>query len=96
MDNGRLFVIMMFAVPLTALMIPIAKIISDHRRFTAELRMRGRAQEKSDEVEALRREFAELKEMVHTQMLALDRYSKLSDAHPPDEAVRERVSGGVN
>jgi hypothetical protein len=46
----------------------------------------------SAEVAAMRRELQELKEMVHTQMLALDVYATSRQTPPTDDRLQERIS----
>jgi hypothetical protein len=64
--------VMALMIPLVALMIPIVVTLTKHQQRMAEILHRpGDA----NEVEALRREVAELKSLVHQQAFALDRLS---------------------
>ena len=89
MDNGGLYF-------LTILLVALVLV---HIRKMAEIKSRtqqstGDSSELRRELAAMKSEVAELKEMVHTQMLALDRYSRDPVAPPADAEVRNRVSAG--
>jgi predicted Holliday junction resolvase-like endonuclease len=75
------------------LSIPMVALLLRHRRFVLELKHSAESRNTEGEA-ALRREVAELKEMVHTQMLAFDRYAKVSAAAVADETLQDRVSSG--
>ncbi len=61
-------------IPIVALMIPIVAILSHHQRRMAELiHQRNPAiNSHSGQIEALRQEVSELKQLVHQQMIAVD------------------------
>jgi hypothetical protein len=79
------------AVPIMAFMIPISAIWSSHRLKLAQLKY-SRPLHDTEEVAALRREVKELKEMVHTQMLALDLYSNSRSSARSGDPIQERIS----
>jgi hypothetical protein len=79
-------------IPLTFLMIPILAIATNHRRRMAELKYGARPAQNSEEVAALRREVEELKEMVHTQTLLLDRFASSPAGRAAEADVRGRLS----
>ncbi len=66
--------ILAICIPIIALCIPIVKIISNHKLKVEEIRVRGRTTESSNrnEIEAIRSEVRELKELVHEQAIQVD------------------------
>lgn len=74
-------------------MIPIVAILVTHQQKMAQIMHANRPQNNDQEINALRAEVRELKEMVHQQMLALDSYSSGSRAYPAAEDVRDRIAG---
>jgi hypothetical protein len=62
-----------YLIPLTALMIPIVAILTYHQRKMAEvIHAHRQPSPPSPEIEALRREVLELKQVVHQQTIAID------------------------
>jgi hypothetical protein len=62
-------------IPITALMIPIVAILTTHQRRMAELyhsRNPQMDQHAAMQMEAMRREMAELKTLIHQQAIAID------------------------
>jgi hypothetical protein len=65
--------VMVFLIPITALMIPIVAILTYHQRKMAEIVHQGRgADVPNQEIQMLRREVQEIKEIVHQQTIAID------------------------
>ena len=65
--------VMPFIIPIVVFMIPIVAILTHHQRKMAELLHGSRAQAlPNPEIDAMRREIAELKQLVHQQAIALD------------------------
>lgn len=58
-------------IPVVALLIPIVAILVKHQQKMAEI-VHSRPQTSSIEVEALRREVHELKQLVHQQTIQVD------------------------
>lgn len=65
---------LILAVPILALMIPIVAIMSAHQHRMASLinRQPDYSPQLVGEVESLRREVQELKQLVHQQLIAMD------------------------
>ncbi len=86
-----------FAIPLTALMIPIVAVLAKHQQKMAEI-MRSvphnQPQLQSPEVAQLRQEVAELKQILHRQMIQLDDLAQRSTAsvQAPQEPLHERLN----
>lgn len=68
-------------VPIVALMIPIVVLLTKHQQRMAEI-LHGRMGDQ-DEAAALRQEIAELKALVHSQVLAKD-----DRPAPPPEPIK--------
>lgn len=80
-----------FAIPIIIFMIPIIAILTHHQRKMAELMHGNRVNGNSNgELEALRREVQELKEVVHQQTLAIDNISRYQ---LPQKGSEERYTG---
>ena len=76
-------------IPIVALMIPIVAILTKHQKEMAELMRQDRQALGDPRVDALQRQIADLKDLVHQQTIALDRM-----ATPlPRAEVQERVNG---
>lgn len=75
-------------IPIIIFMIPIVAILTNHQRKMAEL-LHGSRQNSlpSPEVDALRREVQELKQIVHQQTIAIDNLRQL-----PPSVVTERFT----
>lgn len=67
--------ILALGIPILALMIPIVAILTAHQRRMAEMMHRPGATGQS-EIESLKQEVRDLKELVHQQTLALESYSR--------------------
>lgn len=66
-----------YLIPIIIFMIPIVAILTHHQRKMAELIHGSKGQGHSgQEIEALRREVQELKQIVHQQTLAIDNISR--------------------
>lgn len=76
-------------IPLIIFMIPIIAILTSHQQKMARIMHESRPQVDPNEIAALRQEVRELKELIHTQMLALDSVTTRTPAMPAD--VRERL-----
>jgi len=79
-----------FMIPILALMIPIVAILVSHQQKMAQI-IHGaqRNQVPNAEIEALRREVRELKEIVHQQTIAVD---GMQGRQLPPSGVAERLS----
>lgn len=76
-------------IPILALMIPIVALLTKHRQQMAELMRNDRQVQGDSRIDALQRDMADLKDLLHQQTIALDRI-----ATPlPTAEVRERVGG---
>ena len=60
------------SIPILALMIPLVAILVRHQQKMAEIIHSGSGSNTAAQVEALRQEVAQLKQLVHQQMIALD------------------------
>ena len=80
--------IMPFVIPIVLFMIPIVWILTSHQRKMAEL-LHGTRQNNlpNPEVDMLRREVQELKQIVHQQTIAIDNLKQL-----PSGVVRDRLT----
>jgi len=78
-------------IPICALMIPIVAILTTHQRRMAEL-IHGSRQNaiSSTELEMLRREVQELKQIVHQQTIAMDGINR---RELPADPGSNRLSG---
>src|SRR5471030_1159572 len=73
-------------IPILGVVAGIVAIMTKHQQKMAEIIHGSRAAQSNDEIAALRSEVAELKQMVHQQMIALDSYAgspRRSDDVPP-------------
>jgi hypothetical protein len=79
-------------IPIVALMIPIVAILTKHQRAMAEMIYSKSLQPQfNPEVQALRQEVQDLKQLVHQQAIALDDVSsRLASGSRPD-SVRDRL-----
>ena len=68
-------------VPIVGMMIPIVYILAKHQQKMAEIVHSNRMP--SPEVESLRREVAEMKALLHQQVIALDSRGNPSSLTPP-------------
>lgn len=59
-------------IGLVALLIPIVAILTRHQQRMAELLRGSQPQLQNDQVEQLRREISDLRQVVHQQTIALD------------------------
>jgi hypothetical protein len=93
-DPGTLAIL----IPIVALMIPIVSILVRHQQRMAEIIHTAKPQLATDraEIEALRREIQELKQLVHQQAISMDtfveRQSKL--AASSQETIADRLTSG--
>lgn len=79
-------------LPLLVFSVPLSWLWFNHEQKMLKIRVQGRNPESEAEISALRSEVSELKDMLHTQMLANDGYSR----RPDSENVRERVGNFVH
>ncbi|MBC8065954.1 MAG: hypothetical protein H7Y17_14065 [Chlorobia bacterium] len=80
-----------FLIPLVIFMIPIIAILTSHQRKMAELIHGNRANGNTNgEIEALRREVQELKQLVHQQTLQIDSISRYQ---LPQTSSQEKYTG---
>ena len=82
--------ILPFAIPIIIFLIPIIAILTHHQRKMAELMHGSRVNGTGAEIDALRREVQELKEIVHQQTLAIDNISRYQ---LPQKGAEEHYSG---
>lgn len=75
-------------IPLTALMIPIVAILTTHKQKLASIQAQSNHQHDA-EIARLQAEMRELKEIVHTQVLAMEDHSSLMRR---EAELRDRVS----
>ena len=77
-----------FLIPIVLFMIPIVAILTHHQRKMAEL-LHGSRQNTlpNAEIEALRREVQEVKQIVHQQTIAIDSLRQL-----PQGGVQDRLT----
>lgn len=73
-------------IPIVFLMIPIVAILTSHQRKMAEI-MHSRPQVPTEEIQALRREVADLRQLVHQQAISLDGRSNYVPAPPISEQL---------
>ncbi|HVT13111.1 MAG TPA: hypothetical protein VHE55_12675 [Fimbriimonadaceae bacterium] len=80
-------------IPLTALMIPIVAVLTSHQQRMAQILNRTTGDH--SEIEALRREIAELKTLIHQQAITLDSIAGVQratlEAPPPTPRLSERL-----
>ena len=62
---------LVFLIPILIFMTPIIAILTAHQRKMAEI-LHSRPQVPTEEIQALRREVADLRQLVHQQAIALD------------------------
>lgn len=74
-------------IPILALMIPIVAILTSHQRRMAEFMHRPELAPNA-ELESLRREVSDLKELVHQQTLALESYARPMQREQSDNVQR--------
>ncbi len=84
-----------FLIPITALMIPIVAILTQHQRRMAEIMHQNRPQSQH-EIAELRREVSQLKEIVTQQALQMDDFltkqSQLMAPAPPPAPIHQRLN----
>jgi hypothetical protein len=79
-------------IPVIIFMIPIIAILTAHQQKMAKIMHESRPQFDPNELSALRHEVRELKELVHTQMLAIDSLSGRAPSAPAIPAdVQQRL-----
>lgn len=86
---------MALMIPITALIIPIVAILTKHQRDMAVMYHTNHQQGSNAEVDALRRQVEDLRQMVAQQTLALDdiRMSQRQLASNATEALKQRLEG---
>lgn len=87
-------ILVAIAVPMGAFMIPIVAILTTHQRRMAEL-IHGKdgqyASQANLEIQALRQEVSELRQLVHQQTIAMDGLMSLNRPMTPPE-ISQRIS----
>lgn len=82
-------------IPITALLIPIVAILTQHQRRMAEI-MRQQAPQGVHEMHELRREVAQLKEIVNQQAIQMDDFltkqGQLMAPPPAPQNLHERLN----
>lgn len=76
------------------LMIPLVAILTTHQRKMAELMHGKRGQLPNPEVESLRKEMAEVRQLLHQQMIAIDNIARTNSSlngRSPEGTVRNRL-----
>lgn len=79
-------------LPLLVFSVPLSWLWFNHEQKMLKIRVQGRNPESEAEMVALRAEVRDLKEMLHTQMLANDRAPQYLEP----ENLRERVGNFVH
>jgi hypothetical protein len=85
-------------IPIICMLIPIVAILTRHQQRMAEIIHANRPQNTPDraEIDSLRREIQELKQIVHQQAISMDtwvdRQTKLAQTREP--AISDRLTGG--
>ena len=83
--------VFVFLIPITALMIPIVAILTYHQRKMAETIHAGQRNALPNaDVEVLKREMQELKNVVHQQTIAIDNISRYQ---LPQTSSQEKYTG---
>lgn len=84
--------IIALSIPVLALAIPIVAILTQHQQKMANILSNQRGNTSDGAVDALRREVAELKEIVHQQSIAIDNLANYAGRTGGiDSRVRDRV-----
>jgi hypothetical protein len=80
-------------IPIIIFMIPIVAILTSHQQKMAELMSRNRAPEGTADIDALRREVAELKQLIHQQAIAMDNLVALQTRQMPSvpDQIQARI-----
>lgn len=76
---------------LVAVMIPVFKIFTSHQQRMAEIL--NRTNSDRDDIMLLRNEVAELKRLMHQQIIANDDHRSMS-APPPAPTIADRLAAG--
>jgi hypothetical protein len=82
--------ILALLIPITCLMIPIVAILTAHQRKMAEI-IHQKASTQPGEIEALRREIYELKQLVHQQAIAMDSLLVRQTPPPTSPDISQRL-----
>lgn len=72
--------------------LPIVYMVMAHKRKMAELELEAMPQINPAEFAAMKRELGELKELVHQQVILMDRLGSLPRAVDPEPSLRQRLS----
>jgi hypothetical protein len=80
-------------IPITALMIPIIALLISHQQKMAQIIHGHAAGASAEQIEAMRRELQELRNVVGQQAIALDQLRTLSVGKGEHVEVRERLGG---
>jgi predicted PurR-regulated permease PerM len=84
--------ILALMIPIVVLMIPIVAILTSHQQKMAKIIHEGRSNSTSSEIEALRQEIRELKQLVHQQSIAIDSFGARPAAPPKPESIEHRLN----
>jgi hypothetical protein len=79
-----------FLIPIVLFMIPIVAILTHHQRKMAELYHGSRQALPDQDIESLKRDMAELKQVVHQQTIALDNLSRFKTIQLSED-VSQRI-----
>ncbi len=82
--------ILPYIIPMIIFMIPIVAILTTHQRKMAEIMHKNNNTVPNPELEALRQEVKELKDIVHQQTLAIDNISRYQ---LPQASNQDRYTG---
>lgn len=83
--------ILALLIPITALMIPIVAILVSHQQKMARIIHGEGGANTRAQIDALRAEVAQLKEVIHQQTIALDNLANRPIAPPTTNDVAERL-----
>ena len=81
-------------IPIIALMIPIVAILVSHQQKMAQIIHSNRAQVPNHELEALRTEVRELKELIHQQAIAFDSLATRQSSATAPPPIQDRLQSG--
>ncbi len=75
---------------LTVMMIKVVKVMTAHQQKMAEILNKSAGEQ--TEITALRQEIAELKSLVHTQVIQADDSRRLAATPPPAPTISDRLN----
>lgn len=83
-------------VAIVAMLIPIVAILTAHQRKMAEIIHQNQARQGYGEIETLRQEMRELKQLIHQQAISLEDIrtrQALTQAAPAQGEIQTRLTG---